>query len=234
MRGRNRPGHILLRLLLVGVPCFSAHAGFVSISGIGGDFAVSVTSYKEARFQTVLKQQYDFSCGSAALASLLTYHYGDQVSEKQVFEAMFEKGDQQRIRQQGFSLLDMQGFLEARGYKADGFRVSLDTLVHNARVPAIVLTNTNGYRHFVILKGATEDSVLIGDPALGVRAVPRPQFEASWDGLMFLIRSHADIGRSRFNLPEEWAVERKAPYGTALTNQGLANFTLLLPRELEF
>lgn len=234
MRGINRFNRILLRFLFTAAPCFSAHAGFVSIPGIGGDFGVTVTSYKEARFQTVVKQQYDFSCGSAALASLLTYHYGDPVSEQQVFEAMYESGDQQRIQQHGFSLLDMKGFLEARGYKADGFRVSLSTLTQNARVPAIVLINTNGYRHFVIVKGVTEKEVLVGDPALGVRAVPRPQFEASWDGLLFLIRSHADIGRNRFNLPEEWAVERKAPFGTAFTQQGLANFTLLLPRQLEF
>lgn len=234
MRRLSRLNRNLIRLVITAAPCLSADAGTVSIPGIGGDFAVSVTSYKEARFQTVLKQQHDFSCGSAALASLLTFHYNDPVSEQQVFQAMFANGDQQRIRQQGFSLLDMKNFLEARGYKADGFRIPLDNLINHARVPAIVLTNTNGYRHFVIVKGVTEKQVLVGDPALGVRVIPRPLFEASWDGLLFLVRSHADIGRSRFNLSQEWDVERKAPFGTAFTQQGLANFTLLLPRELEF
>ncbi|MDF0678119.1 MAG: hypothetical protein P0107_03335 [Nitrosomonas sp.] len=28
-------------------------------------------------FSTVYRQQFDFSCGSAALASLLTFHYDD-------------------------------------------------------------------------------------------------------------------------------------------------------------
>src|SRR5690606_12380707 len=107
---------------------------------------VKVTSYKEARFQTVLKQEHDFSCGSAALASLLSFHYQDPVSEQQVFEAMFAAGDQERIRRQGFSLLDMRKYLSGRGYKADGFRIALDLLADKASVPAIVLINTNGYR----------------------------------------------------------------------------------------
>src|SRR5690606_38844520 len=129
---------------------FSAHAGNVTLPGIGGNLEVPVVSYKESRFQTVLKQQHDFSCGSAALASLLTFHYGDQVSEQDVFQAMYESGDQERIRQQGFTLLDMKKFLETRGYKADGFRIPLGPLAAKAGVPAIALINPKGYRHFVI------------------------------------------------------------------------------------
>jgi hypothetical protein len=35
-----------------------------------GDFKVKVVSMREARFQTIILQKYDYSCGSAALASL--------------------------------------------------------------------------------------------------------------------------------------------------------------------
>jgi hypothetical protein len=38
-----------------------------------GDFKVQVTSLREARFKTIILQQFDYSCGSAAVASLLTY-----------------------------------------------------------------------------------------------------------------------------------------------------------------
>lgn len=211
-------------------PGYEARAGSVSLPGVGGDLQVKVVSYKEARFQTVFKQYHDFSCGSAALASLLTFHYQDRTDEQQVFQTMYSLGDQARIRQQGFSLLDMKDFLGNRGYQADGFRMPLDTYREKARVPAIVLVNTRGYRHFILIKGIREDRVLVGDPATGVRSMRREEFDLAWNGLLFLIRSHAEVGRSSFNRAEEWAVNERAPFGTAFQNQGLANFTLFLPR----
>jgi len=77
-------------------------AGQVSILG---SFSPHVKSFKELRESRVTKQQYDFSCGSAALATLLTYTYGEPISETAVFEAMFKVGDQANIRKVGFSLL---------------------------------------------------------------------------------------------------------------------------------
>lgn len=44
----------------------AAEAGSVSLTNSGGTFGVRVTSIKEARFNNVIKQEYDFSCGSAA------------------------------------------------------------------------------------------------------------------------------------------------------------------------
>jgi predicted double-glycine peptidase len=234
MQGSTISGLKCCLACLVAAPFFMAHAGTVVVPGIGGNLQVQVVSYKESRFQTVLKQQYDFSCGSAALASLLTYHYEDPVDEQQVFKAMYEQGDQARIQQQGFSLLDMKNFLSARGYKADGFKMPLDKFKEKAGVPAIVLINTQGYLHFIIIKGISAKQVLLGDPAMGVRSMPRAEFEASWNGMLFVIRSHADNGRATFNREEEWAVNKKAPFGTAFQNQGLADFTLLLPRSQEY
>ncbi|MDV7389798.1 hypothetical protein RZS08_00535, partial [Arthrospira platensis SPKY1] len=46
---------------------------------LGGAVSVPTVSLKGARFIATLRQQYDFSCGSAAVATLLTHHYGWQV-----------------------------------------------------------------------------------------------------------------------------------------------------------
>jgi uncharacterized protein len=35
----------------------------------GANFSMHVTSLKEARFKRTIRQQYDFSCGSAAVAN---------------------------------------------------------------------------------------------------------------------------------------------------------------------
>jgi hypothetical protein len=82
----------------------------------GGSYSVSVTSWRDIPFRTVVRQQYDYSCGSAALATLLHFHYGLRVGESDVFQAMYAVGDQARIQEVGFSMLDMKSYLEQRGF----------------------------------------------------------------------------------------------------------------------
>jgi predicted double-glycine peptidase len=191
-----------------------------------GDFRVKVVSMREARFQTIILQKFDYSCGSAALASLLTYHYERPTTEEAVFEAMYSTGDQEKIQQEGFSLLDMKVHLSRQGLVADGYKMSLDRLA-KLGVPVITLVNTGGYRHFVIIKGIREDDVVIGDPAQGVIIVKKTDFEAGWSGVVLVIRNEATRGKEHFNLAQDWRVRQKAPFGTALTRDSLANFTLL-------
>jgi predicted double-glycine peptidase len=207
-----------------------ATAGEVGLyRGAGGHFNVRATSLKEARFRTVVKQMYDFSCGSAALATLLSYHYDQETSETEVFRAMFEGGDRERIARLGFSLLDMKTYLAGRGLRADGYRVGLDTLAR-VGVPAITLIETNGYKHFVVIKGVRGDDVLVGDPAAGLRIYSRERFDEIWGGIVFLIRDEASTGRASFNRDQEWRFRPRAPLGTALAESSLASFTTLMPQ----
>lgn len=85
----------------LGCLCTSAAALDLSIGG-GARFNVVVASLKAVRFEHTLHQQYDFSCGSAAVATLLTFHYGTPIDERTVFTQMFLQGDQAKIRREGF------------------------------------------------------------------------------------------------------------------------------------
>src|SRR4051794_6409634 len=87
------------------------------LPGLGGvDVRMPVNSLKQARTARTQIQKYDFSCGSAALATLLTHHYDYPVTEEVVFKSMYENGDQAKIHKEGFSLLDMKRFLESQGF----------------------------------------------------------------------------------------------------------------------
>jgi len=218
-------------LILIFPPVF---AGSVMVPGFGSTHVINVTSYKEARFKSVIKQQYDFSCGSAALASLLTFHYDEPVNEKEVFTSMYEKGDKDKINKEGFSMLDMKYFLEQRGYRSEGYQIDLDMLQNKAKIPAITLISTNGYNHFVVVKGVNQTEVLIADPAQGSRVIARREFEKDWNGLIFIIKSHAELGRKNYDLKDDWKVRTKAPFGTALKRSDLAQFTVTLPGPLSF
>ena len=59
---------------------------------------VGVTSWRDWPFQTVKRQGLDYSCGSAAVATLLTYAYDKPVTEKEVFLAMFGGGNQVMVK----------------------------------------------------------------------------------------------------------------------------------------
>jgi predicted double-glycine peptidase len=189
-----------------------------------GDVILPVISLKQSRLASTLIQQYDFSCGSAAIATLLTHHYGQPVSEQTVFEEMYAHGDQRKIQSEGFSLLDMKRFLASRGFEADGFEQPLDKL-NEAHVPAIVLINDKGYHHFVVVKGVQADRVLIGDPSQGTRALPRRDFEALWSNrLLFVV--HNRMEAARFNLAVDWRVAPRAPLASGVGRDGLSGIAL--------
>ena len=203
-------------------------AGRVNVPGFSGNFTVPASSLKEARWESVVRQQYDFSCGSAAIATLLSFHYDRQVSEAEVFETMFRAGNQDKIRADGFSMLDMKKYLDDVGLRSDGFRMNLDQL-SGIGVPAIALVNTNGYRHFVVVRGMREDDVLLADPAIGSIKVPREHFEAIWDGTVLASRDSLMVARENFNAERDWRVWPKAPLRQAPDRAGLGMFLLSLP-----
>lgn len=192
----------------------------------GGSYGLRLTSLKEARFRTTVPQQYDFSCGSAAAATLLTFQYGHPVSEGEVFLRMYQDGDQDKIRREGFSLLDIRRYLQALGYQADGFELPLDKLFEEG-LPAIVLLNDRGYRHFVVVKGLRNGRVLIGDPARGTRAMSRASFEQLWDNrVLFVVHNRREV--ALFNQPRDWRTAPPAPLALGVSREGLQN--TVMPR----
>jgi len=222
---------LILSMLLSSV----SDAGTSRVIDVGGGFNnVQVTSLKELRFKNTIRQEHDFSCGSAALATLLTYHYEDPVTEKQVFDAMFEIGDQKKIEREGFSLLDMKRYLERNGYHADGYFANLNK-VAEVRIPVIVLINNGGYLHFVVIKGIDEEKVLIGDPATGTRTLPRTEFESIWTNkLVFVIHDKKSIALAAFNRNSDWKVREKSPLGAAISRDSLGAFSLFMPPTPDF
>jgi len=181
----------------------------------GGSYNVAVTSWRDIPFRTVVRQQYDYSCGSAAVATLLRFHYGLQVGESEVFQHMFDRGEQERIRAVGFSMLDMRNYLQARGFQADGLRLSLDRLA-TLNTPSIALITHNNYRHFVVIKGVDENRVLVGDPTFGLQTYTREEFASVWNGVVLAIRTPpANWPEPAYNRAAEWRPWALAPLDQA-------------------
>jgi predicted double-glycine peptidase len=191
-----------------------AGAGSVYLNGVGlggGAAMTNLKSFQERKYQATVAQQYDFSCGSAALATLLTYNYDTPVSETEILRDMLNNGDKKVIAESGFSLLDIKNYLTRRGLQANGYRAPLSKLAE-VRLPAIVLVNVLGYSHFVVLEGIHDGWVLLSDPANGMRSEPIGQFEQHWSGIFFLILTDAEHAQQGFNDHEKWAAAPAPPW----------------------
>ena len=161
-------------------------------TGFGGYVTKKVVSARQLRYKDIVAQKTDFSCGAAALATILKYGYGvGEVKEEEIILEMIEKGDQQKIREKGFSLLDLKHYAERHGFKANGFKVKPENL-DKLKIPSIVLLTSMNYKHFVVLKGIQEQKAYFADPSLGNRAVPLSDFLKTWDGVVFLVYTKSD------------------------------------------
>lgn len=217
----------------IGLAPAGVSAGEVVATAVGGVFGVPVTSMRELRTARVVMQQYDFSCGAAAVATLLSFHYNLPTQEQTIFKAMYDRGDQESIRERGFSMLDMKTYLESLGYHADGFRLKLDRLKAIA-VPVITLVDINGYKHFVVVKGMEDGRVLVGDPAYGASVMEEEYFESIWSGTVLAIRDRPQEARKQFNQLVDWKVRPRAPVARGLPRDGISAFTRYLPSQNNF
>jgi len=159
-------------------------AGTAMPQPAAAQYASAVRSLFEQRSEHVIRQQYDLSCGAAALATILKYQHGESVDERQVALGLISRdiylAKPELLRQrQGFSLLDMKRYVGWRGYDGEALGgLSFDDIA--ARAPAIVPIRQYGYSHFVVFRGVLGSNVLLGDPAFGNRTMPVERFIASW------------------------------------------------------
>jgi predicted double-glycine peptidase len=174
-----------------------------------------VRSLREIRQTNVVVQEWDTSCGAAALATLLTYQHGLAVPEKTIAEAMLQRTDPLKVKVRGgFSLLDLKRFADAQGMRGIGYmQLSLDNLLELA--PAIVPVQFRGYPHFVVVRGRLGDKVLIADPAFGNRAVDVATFEESWQGNIGFVVQRRD-GKAPPNMLKVQPVDMLRPPDAAV------------------
>jgi uncharacterized protein len=143
-----------------------------------------VRSLLEIRHENVVIQTWDLSCGAAALATLLRYEFGENVTEKDIAHGLMRRTEYVenpklvQIRE-GFSLLDLKRYVQTRGYKGQGFgQLEFNDLIE--RAPVMVPINALGYNHFAIFRGVKGNRVLLADPAWGNRTMTIDKFQRMW------------------------------------------------------
>ena len=173
-------------------------------TGVG---RIRVMSFTERRFLNVVRQQTDFTCGAASVATILRYAFGVSVTEDQVTRAILAVAAPD-ARSRGFSLLEIKTFLQRAGFNGDGFRLGLDAMT-GVVVPTIALISIDGYEHFVVIRRVTKSFVYVADPAIGNRTFTVAEFNDVWTNkIIFRIQGpgyRIDNPLAHFDVPQSTA-----------------------------
>lgn len=153
--------------------------------------------------QGITKQGHDFSCGSAALATLLNGQFGETFTEKQVIKGLLNYGDKQLIAERrAFSLLDMKRFVGKIGYEGNGYKAGMEDLLE-LKQPGILPIKIFDYRHFVVFKGITKGHVFLADPWKGTISFDLNEFKKCWyENVVFLVTDNGKASWNRMRLSE--------------------------------
>lgn len=138
---------------------------------LNGELAVK--TWKSHRDAHVVKQNQDFSCGAASLATLLNGYYGQSLTEAQILKDM-DKPDMMA------NFEDMARVASRYGFKAGGVALSYEQL-SKLTVPVVVYLRVKGNDHFSVLRGISPTHVQLGDPSLGNRMFTKVQFLKMWE-----------------------------------------------------
>ena len=176
--------------------------------GIAGRIKKPVRTFKEIKTQNVVTQNMDFSCGPAALATVLSYYFSDEVSEEEIIKYLLLTTNLEKVkRRKGFSLLDLKNFATYKGYEVVGYRMDFEFLV-NLDKPVLIPVDIKDYSHFIIFRGLAGDRVFLADPALGNMTLRVERFLNLWQDGIGLVLSKAEGGN--VNAPLKLTKEEKA------------------------
>lgn len=145
-------------------------------------------SWIERRDQDVVKQQWDYSCGIAALATLLHLQAIASPSERQLIERFAALSGQanskavtERLRS-GYSLADLSVLAAFYGVRPVALRLTSSQL-RSLKVPVIARLHWNIGAHFTVLVKAADEGqshFVLADPRWGNRRMRADQFLDLW------------------------------------------------------
>jgi predicted double-glycine peptidase len=203
----------------------AAEVSFAAVLPICSLYLAPIESMQAARFRYIVRQHTVFSCGAAALATLLKYGYDLNVDEATVLAGLMGVANPETVRKQGFSLLDIKHYVDDLGLRGRGYRIT-ETRLLTVRVPTLVLIQTNGYRHFVVLKRIDQGRVEIADPALGNTNMSLAQFMQIWPSRALFAVIGSGFDRNTALLQPQRTPSARALYARSgpLTDSELLDF----------
>ena len=137
-------------------------------------FGFSVKSLKELHNQNVIRQQYEESCGAAALATLLNLFALKQYSEQDILALLNQKTDM-------LSFKELQEVANTLGYTTKGFQLQREILEQTSYPLLVRIENDPRFPHFVVIINHKGDFIQVFDPNFGQYKATKNEFYSVWD-----------------------------------------------------
>jgi hypothetical protein len=161
---------------------------FLFLFGCASVQTNDVWTWEEVRFGGIIEQGLDNSCGLASLLSIMQSHFGDErYSEQTLLKKYMEDASEQSLAESmknGLSLLDLEKLAQSLGYSTSKKVITLENLEKlTTFVPLLVYLEVGKFRHFAVVKGVNEKTVLLADPSRGNVEYSREEFSSEWKTL---------------------------------------------------
>ncbi|MEM7477332.1 MAG: cysteine peptidase family C39 domain-containing protein [Planctomycetota bacterium] len=147
-------------------------------------FGRQVVSWVELKNQNVVMQKQDYSCGAAAVATVLRYYWGEDVTEADVLSTLAISLKPHALQDRtanGLTMADLKVVSERMDYTAAVGQLDTIDELREAKVPLVVSLALGGQDHFVVYRGIRGNCVFIADPIRGNYRLSIPTFLRAWN-----------------------------------------------------
>ena len=134
-----------------------------------------------------IQQRDETDCGAACMALVSKFHGND-------LSVQFWR-DRIQTSREGTSFFDMATASEKIGFVSHGFELHDIRHVEPGLFPLIALRQG----HFLVVYAVKKGEVIVGDPATGIRRIPRKEFKRGFNGYVLMLK------------PTEQFYQEKAP-----------------------
>lgn len=146
--------------------------------------AQAFSDWVSRRDEGVVRQELDYSCGVAALATYISHYWRRPVSEAALLARLVEAGDSWHLpadwQSRGVSWRLLEQLAADHGLQPSALSLPVDLLM-SLRVPALVRLVVRGQAHFSVLRGVdSRGRVQLADPSWGNQILSREAFVSLW------------------------------------------------------
>ncbi len=142
-----------------------------------------IKSWIEIKNRDLTRQDYDYSCGSASLSTVMKYYYDQNISESNVLDAVLKiKGIDNTMKRKleeedmSLSFLDLSEYVKTIGFKALGLALDIEAL-KKLKAPVILFVKIRKNEHFTVFRGMDKENVYLADPSFGNMKIKIAKFK---------------------------------------------------------
>ena len=133
-----------------------------------------------------IRQSSEYTCGPAALATLLSYYLGEPATELEIAKIS------DTLKAGTTTLLGLRNAARLKGHEAIGYQMTLPQLLEqldSSQIPVLVHFQQPELHYVLVTGHLGEDYLLVADPALGDVVMQEADFLRRWSNKALVVHA---------------------------------------------